>query len=78
MSKESQSSRVKSLGLGIADGEIFSFSVEEGNHLRRSCKVERGGTGRKVFLDTETESGMNLTVTPTMSIIENVLCGYNS
>lgn len=78
MSKESQSSRVKSLGLSIADGEIFSFLVEGGNHLRRSCKVGRGGTGRKVILDTESKSGMNLTVTPTMSIMENVLCGYNS
>lgn len=50
MSKESQSSKVKSLWLGIADGEFFfSFLVEGGNHLRRSCKVGRGGTGRKVF-----------------------------
>lgn len=51
MSKESQSSKVKSLWLGIADGEFFFFSflVEGGNHLRRSCKVGRGGTGRKVF-----------------------------
>lgn len=49
MSKESQSSEVKSLWLGIADGEIFFFLVEGGNHLRRSCKVGRGGTGRKVF-----------------------------
>lgn len=79
MSKESQSSGVLSLGLGIADGEIFFLLlVEGGNHLRRSCKVGRGGTGRKVFLDTETKSGMNLTVTATVSIAENVLCGYNS